>query len=73
MAFSHKQKTVALPDDLHRRLLVEASRRCQDGQDVREVMTAIVTDFLGPALDKIDRSRAELEALEPPAPAGRHR
>lgn len=73
MAFSHKLRTVALPDDLHHRLLVEASRRCQDGQDVREVMTAIVTDLLAPALDKIDHAHAAFAALFPPVDPGRTR
>jgi len=55
--FSHKLRTVALPDDLHARLRVEASRRAKDGEDVRAVAMDLVAGLLGPYLDELEAAR----------------
>lgn len=60
MTFSHKLRTVALPDDLHQRLRVECSQRARDGQDVREVAMDLVAGLLGPYLDELEAARAYL-------------
>ena len=52
--FTHKLRTVALDDETHRRLRIEASQRCKDGQDIREVMMAIVGGLLAPYLDELE-------------------
>lgn len=59
-AFSHKLRTVALPDDLHARLRVEASRRAKDGEDVRAVAMDLVAGLLGPYLDELEAARGFL-------------
>ncbi len=76
--FSHKLRTVALPDDLHARLRVEASRRAKDGEDVRAVAMNLVAGLLGPYLDELEAARGFLadrdlkpDNITAPAPSDR--
>ncbi len=72
----HSLPTVPLDPAVHHRLLVEASRRCRDGEDVRAVMARLVERSVAAVLGQLELEDVDVHSrhcrcercVAPPAP-----